>query len=147
MRVVSDLISLAHQFVQVRHMPIEKQAELKPSRPFDRALHHKNVGRVVCRPDAQPEVSTDFNGHTTDDMAAILMHIDDAALADEFSAPIKNTPDQREARLTTSKVTSSHVPSIKKVPLKVYVPKLHAAFLIQGDCSPSFGACASNGHC
>ena len=44
----------------------------------------------------------DFNGHTADDTAALLMHVYDAALADKLSASIKDTPYERATRLTTS---------------------------------------------
>jgi len=108
---MSILLSLAPQLVKVRHGNSEEQPEFKPSRPSDRPLHDKNIGRAVRRPDAQPEVCTDFNGHTAGDTAAVLMHVYDAALSDEFSSTIKDTSYQRATRLTSGIRASGHVSS------------------------------------
>jgi hypothetical protein len=147
LHIVSVLVPLTRQLVKVRRVGIEEQPEFEPSRPSDCALHDNNIGRVIRGPDAQSEMGADFNRHTAGDAAAILMHVNDAALSDELCAPIKDTPYQRAARLTTSMLASGHVSLLKQIPSKVYGLKTRAAFLIQGGVSPSFEECGSNGRC
>jgi hypothetical protein len=71
---------------------VQQQSEFEPFRPPDNALGHDDIGRVISRPDAKPEMGPNLYGHAAGHAATVLMRIDNAALSEQFCFAIEDTP-------------------------------------------------------